>query len=179
MKQIVALFSGIILVLSVLFCTTGCTSNLFEDNNAIADATFREVLTAIRDGSEEKLKALFSPSVQNGERAFDDSVAALSEFIQGDIVSYSDARERGVSATHTKTNGKANKEIESSFLLQTTVSTYHIAIVECTIDENDSERVGILKLCIIRSDDWDHDYAYRGNSDVASGIVIEKGSQSE
>ena len=49
---------------------------------------------------------------------------------------------------------------------------YYIAIRECTKDDFDNNNVGVISIYIIKSEDWDEDYIYRGDGKWTPGINI-------
>ena len=64
------------------------------------------------------------------------------------------------------------KIIQSAFYLETSARKYYIAIRECTKDDFDNNNVGVISIYIIKSEDWDEDYIYRGDGKWTPGINI-------
>ena len=78
---------------------------------------------------------------------------------------------------YIKEDGKKRKEIQSAFCINTTESTYYIAIKECILDEFDDSNVGVVSIYIIESKNWIDDCVYRGDGKWIPGINIEESFQ--
>ena len=65
-----------------------------------------------------------------------------------------------------------NEKAYIAFYLETSAQKYYIAIRECTKDDFDNNNVGVISIYIIKSDDWDEDYIYRGDGKWTPGINI-------
>ena len=157
------------LTLSFVSCFDG--SIFGEDNAKIADETFGKVIGAIESKDASKIVALFSDTVKN-EGDLPQAATEFIDYIQGDIISFSSASESGVGADAYSESGKKRKEINASFSINTTESTYYIAIKECTRDDFDENNVGVLSIYIVDSNKWPEEYVYRGDGKWLPGINI-------
>ena len=168
-----------LLIVALLFlfviCAFGCSNKSITnaDDNLIANETMNEIVSAIRSKDPEKLHVLFSDSTKEDVDSLLGQVNKLLVFIQGDIVSSTDAAEAGVAADCKKDDGKVQKNIQSAFAIVTTEAKYYIAVKECTIDEFESRNVGLTSVYIIDSTKWTENYIYRGDGKWNKGINID------
>ena len=143
----------------------------WEDEEEIANMTFNKIISAIKLKDNSKIVDMFSCTIQEENDLLQD-VSSFSEFIQGDIISFSSASDAGVGTDYRIENGRKIKEIQSTFSIKTTQSIYYIAIRECIADGFDSKNVGVHSIYIIESKDWTEDYIYRGDGKWTPGINI-------
>lgn len=173
MKKV--LLSIILLILTVTFTSCfkdGANIGLFGDNDEKnADKTFNEIVNAIRLKDDSKIVDMFSNAIK-GEDDLSQSAVRFVNYIHGDIISFSSASEAGVGADYKTENGKKRKEIQSAFCINTTESTYYIAIKECIKNGFDDNNIGLLSIYIIESANWTEDYVYRGDGKWVQGINI-------
>ena len=145
--------------------------DIFIDNDEkVADKTFSEIISAIRLNDDSRIVNMLSNTIKSEEN-LSQSALRFVEYIHGDIISFSSASEAGVGANYKTETGKKIKEIQSSFCINTTESTYYIAIKECIKDEFD-DNIGIISIYIIESNNWTQDYVYRGDGKWVHGINI-------
>lgn len=174
MRKIILSIILFILTLTFTSCSSdeGTGRGSFGDNNEkIADKTFNEIITAVKLEDDSKIVDMFSNSIKS-EDNLSQSALMFFDFIHGDIVSFSSASEAGVGADYRAETGKRRKEIQSSFSITTTESTYYIAIRECIKDDFDDNNVGLMSIYIIESNNWTDDYVYRGDGKWTPGINI-------
>jgi len=167
----------LILSFVLLFILSSCSvegMNMFfriDNNEQIADKTFNKIINTIKQKDESEFAKLFSKSTQNGNNLLQDA-RKLMDFIHGDIVSISAASESGVITEYEKDKGKIKKEIQSSFCIVTSETKYYMAIKECTRNDFDSDKIGILSIYIIEASNWTVTYVYRGDGSWIPGINI-------
>ena len=130
------------------------------------------MINTIKFKDNTELEALFSKVAQSEASNLGENSIKLFEFIQGDIVSFSDASEAGVGVDYKTEQAKKQKIVQSAFYLETSAQKYYIAIRECTKDDFDNNNVGVVSIYIIKSEDWDEDYIYRGDGKWTPGINI-------
>ena len=63
--------------------------------------------------------------------------------------------------------------IQPVFDIETSEQKYHVAMKECTIDEFNSDNVGVMSIYIIKDEDWKEDYIYLGHGKWELGINID------
>ena len=172
MKKMCFLF--IVLILFFTSCSLGGENmNAFKKNDeSIANNTFETVINTIKFKDNTELEALFSKVAQSEASNLGENSIKLFVFIQGDIVSFSDASEAGVGVDYKTEQAKKQKIVQSAFYLETSVQKYYIAIKECTKDDFDNSNVGVISIYIIKSEDWDEDYIYRCDGKLTPGINI-------
>ena len=144
---------------------------LGDNDERIADKTFNEIINAIRLKDDAKIVDMFSSAIKS-ENDLPQSAVKFVNYIHGDIISFSSASEAGVGVDYKTENGKKRKEIQSAFCINTTESTYFIAIKECIKDGFDDNNIGLLSIYIIESANWTEDYVYRGDGKWVQGIII-------
>jgi hypothetical protein len=132
------------------------------------------VISAIKSQDNTQLVALFSKVVQGETSDLGENSKNFIKFIQGEIVSFSNASEAGVGIDADYEYGKMRKEMQSVFHIETSRQKYYIAIKECTRDDSDNNNVGVISIYIIKSEDWNEDYIYRGDGKWTPGINIDQ-----
>ena len=174
MKRFFCLVLTVIIMLSLTSCSLGnrMKNILFEDNNSIANSTFEKVVESIKNKDSDKLISLFSPNIKNTADLSEDA-HNLIEFVKGNIISFSDARDSGVGASYHSEHGKKQKILDSSFTIITEIDKYYLSIFECTHNDFDKDNVGIISIYVIGSDQWNSDDpVYRGNDIYSPGINL-------
>ena len=169
MKKVILLIMAVILT----FTLTACFNIGFfeQDNQTIVDETFNEIINAVKANDDAKIVDIFSNTVKSKVDLSNQAIR-LVEYIQGDIISFSSAEEAGIVADGATENGKTRKEINADLSINTSITTYYIAIKECVKDDFDDNNIGVTSLYIIDSNNWTHDYAYRGDGNWTQGINI-------
>ncbi len=147
---------------------------LYESNESSADKTFAEVLDAVRSEDPSAITQLFSDEAKSTSSSLEEDADSFIKFIEGDIVSFSNAAESGVGSDGNVEGGKTRKDINASFSVETTEKTYYIAIKECVKDDFKRSNVGILSVYIIEASAWTDEYVYRGDGEWTPGINIGK-----
>lgn len=172
MKKVLLLIILLILTVTFTSCSNrGANMGVFGDNDEkIADKTFNEIISAIRLKDDSKIVDMFSNAIKS-EDSLSQSALRFVDYIHGDIISFSSAAEAGVGGDYKTENGKKTREIQSAFCINTTESTYYIAIKECIKDEYDNN-IGIMSIYIIEANNWTEDCVYRGDGKWTPGINI-------
>lgn len=173
MKKVLLSIILLILIVTLTSCSNGeANMGIFRDNDEkIADKTFNQIISAIRLKDNSKIVDMFSNAIKSEDNLSQQALIFVN-YIHGDIISFSSASEAGVGADYKTETGKKRKEIQSSFCINTTESTYYVAIKECIKDEFDDNNTGIMSIYIIESSNWTEDYVYRGDGKWTQGINI-------
>lgn len=169
-------FISLVLILFTLFALTSCSVGdylLSDESRAVI--TLEVIAHAVNDNDAESLAYLFSSNVLTDNSDLLDTSKEFIEFVGGEIITYSDPADNGISSSQEFEYGKMRKEIQYSVTVETTSGRYHIAILECVIDDFDEENVGVTSIYIINAENWQSDYVYRGDGHWTPGINIEKG----
>ena len=162
----------ILLIVTVVFSSCFIGESIFTaDDEKIADNTFNDIITAVKSKDDSKIVDMFSDTVKS-ENDLSQPALKFIEYIKGDIVSFSSASEAGVAAEYETNYGKARKEIQASFCINTTESSYYVSIKECTNNEFDARKIGVMSIYIIESSNWTEDCIYRGDGKWTPGINI-------
>lgn len=164
------------LILTILmFLMTSCSFEDFInsfDDSIIADNTFEKIIDSVKQKDAAQLTALFSKTAHDESADLEADAEKFIEFIEGDIVSFSGSREGGVSAYGKTDHGKTLKIIQPTTIIETSEQKYHVAMKECTIDEFNSDNVGVMSIYIIKDEDWKETCVYRGDAKWELGINI-------
>ena len=169
-----------LLIIVLVFFLTSCSLGgdnmgiLNQDDSIIANNTFERLINKIKTHDSSGIESLFSKTVQDATSDLEENCADLIQFIQGDIVSISDAADGGMRVDCKVEKGKIVKIIVSSFTCETNLHKYYVAMKECTKDDFDQDNIGLLSIYIIKSEDWKEDYVYRGDGKWTPGIHIDK-----
>ncbi len=94
-------------------------------------------------------------------------------FFQGEITKYDDWG--GPCIETGKNDGERQgtwKSLQSTYDVVTNKGEYRFAIQEYISDTGDPKNIGINSLYIIKSEDSDMQYAYRGDGEWTQGIII-------
>lgn len=140
----------------------------------IANNTFERIINKIKTQDSRGIKSLFSQTVQDTTSDLEENCVDLIQFMQGDIVSISDAADGGMRVDCKTEKGKIVKTIVSTFICETDLHKYYVAMKECTKDDFDQDNIGLLSIYIIKSEDWKEDCVYRGDGKWTPGIHIGK-----
>lgn len=174
MKIIVKIITLFVTSTFLLSCSLGGNNTNYkeESDDAIADKTFDLIISALALQDESLIIDLFAEGIQDEVNDLQEEACDFIKFIHGNIVSVSTALEAGVGTDYKIEDGKMRKEIDSSFCVETTQDTYFIAIKECVNDTFDSRNIGLVSIYVIKSEDWNKDYIYRGDGKWIPGINI-------
>lgn len=172
MKRIISLFFTLLMLLAFSSCSV-IDYPLSDESRAVV--TLEVIVHAVNDNDAEALAYLFSYNVLTEKSDLLDTSKDFIEFVGGEIITYSEPADNGISSYEEFEYGKMRKEIQYSVTVETTAGKFHIAILECVTDDFDEENVGVTSIYIINSENWQNDYVYRGDGNWTPGINIEKG----
>lgn len=184
MKHTMAKMCAVLaVILALSLPLLGCTDKLIEfelfnrfynTNSSQAEAMLEEFLAAVESGQAQAVEKLFAKNVQENAPNLEDKIAALLRFYEGKMISY---ERYGPGSSASKDGRTYHKEIFCSFDVTTTVDTYRIAFLFCTIDNEYPDNGGLTSVYIIRAEDSNMDMAYWGidneNDIWKPGINIE------
>ena len=152
----------------------------FDNDDAIIDKSFSQIIETIKNQDKEALKKMFSEQSLNEAKDFGADIDHLFDFVQGTVESWERTGGPGVSeGRNDDGSGRVWKEIRATYDIKTTERKYHVSIQEVTKHSKNPNLVGISSFCIISSEDWNEEYNYWGcfglpESFETLGIVIEK-----
>lgn len=146
---------------------------LSGNDRSIANTQFEQILNACKTQDKNALKVLFSEKVINENPNIDKSIDELLDFFQGDVVSYNDWGGSGAYAgKNDDGSGRNWKKLYSTYDLKTNKQTYRFAMEVVVVDTASPENIGISSLYIIKAEDSDMSFAYRGDGKWTPGINI-------
>ena len=172
MKRIILLFFTLLMLLALSSCSV-VGYPLSDESRAVV--TLEVIVHAVNDNDAEALAYLFSYNVLTEKSDLLDTSKDFIEFVGGEIITYSEPADKGISSYEEFEYGKIRKEIQYSVTVETTAGKYHIAILECVTDDFDEDNVGVISIYIIKLENWQNDHVYRGDGNWTPGINIEKG----
>ena len=172
MKRIILLFFTLLMLLAFSSCSV-IDYPLSDESSAVV--TLEVIVHAVNDNDAEALAYLFSYNVLTEKSDLLDTSKDFIEFVGGEIITYSEPADNGISSYEEFEYGKIRKEIQYSVTVETTAGKFHIAILECVTDDFDEENVGVTSIYIIKAENWQNDHVYRGDGNWTPGINIEKG----
>jgi hypothetical protein len=141
----------------------------FDDDEKIANAQMDGILEAIQKHDAKTIKSFFSARSRKESKNLDRAIRELFDFYQGDFVSYDNWG--GGFGGDVWENGQHQKELKSSYDVETTSQKYRFSIHLYVIDDFDPKNEGIWSLYIIKmEDDTDPSYAYGGDGEDTPGI---------
>lgn len=148
---------------------------LSRNDNDAANAQLEQILSACEKRDESAMKALFSKRTIDEAADLDETITALFDFFQGEVMSYDDWGGPGVSAGMNEGGtGRHWKRIRSTYDVETSEQRYRFAIEGYTVHTFDPDSVGISSLYVIKAEDSDLSIAYWGDGKFTPGITIEQ-----
>ena len=148
-------------------------SMLNKDNDeAKADARLKQIIEAIKSKDKDSLKKIFSVQALNEAVDLDGRMDYLFNFVQGNIDSWKTIvhGNAGESINH----GSRIKKSQSWYYLNTDKEKYLIFFLECTIDTDHPENVGVYMLQVIKAKDKDTQFDGGGKKTRCAGIYKPK-----
>ena len=155
------------------------SKNLPSDNDrSIANTQFEQIVNACETQDRNALKALFSKKAISETPDIDESIVGLFNFFQGEVLSYDDWGGPGTYAgKNDDGSGRNWKKLRSSYDLETSKQKFRFAIETFVLDTANPENVGVSSLYIIKAEDSDLAFAYKGDGKWTTGINIINGGK--
>lgn len=163
------------LLVSIIF--SSCKSEVsklgkFYNDNELVNSKLEELLTAIQNKDQEKLRSLFAENVLSKVEDFDTSMKNLFNYYEGDYISYDDCG--GPLTDEAIEDGDKVKIIKPSYEIKTSKRSYRMTFEFRAVDTKDSNNIGLWSIDIIKTeDDVDLTCAYMGNNKYTPGINID------
>ena len=158
----------LIFVLTANACSLGGlrVEMLKKDNDdKKADTRLEQVLDAIKSKDNETLKSMFSKQALDEAEDFDDSIDYLFEFFQGEDICW---ESNGMSVDETNDYGHKTKKLDSMYYVNTDKQKYIFYLIECTIDTDNPDNIGLYTLRVIKAEDRDTQFCKY--QDMKAGI---------
>lgn len=165
---------GFLFISSMLFlsaCSLGGsrTQMLNKDNDeGKADARLEQIIKAINSRDKNFLKNMFSKQAQNEAVDLDGQMDYLLSFVQGNIESW-ETIVHGAAAESIN-SGSRIKKSSSWYYVNTDTQKYLLFFLECTVDTNHPENVGVYMLQVIKAEDKDTQFDGGGPNTRCAGI---------
>ena len=116
MKRIILLFFTLLMLLALSSCSV--ISPLSDESRAVV--TLEVIVHAVNDNDAEELAYLFSYNVLTEKSDLLDTSKDFIEFVGGEIITYSNPADNGISSYEEFEYGKIRKEIRYSVTVETT-----------------------------------------------------------
>lgn len=159
------------------FGLTACTGALYGRNwdafsdEDIADDRIEELIEAIEDEDEGKIKEMISRNTADDVEGLDVQIQDLIEFYQGEMESYNGFS--GPYVSQQSEDGDTRMVFELTYLIYTTEKTYWIVVQDTIMDDFDTSYEGVNYIYIKEAGDWSEgDAVYWGDTETKPGIHI-------
>jgi hypothetical protein len=121
-----------------------------DNDDKKVDTRLEQVLDAILSKDNETLESMFSKQALGVAEDFDGSIDYLFEFFQGEDASWVS---NGMSADETNDYGQKTKKLYSMYYVNTDKQEYIFYLIECTIDTENLDNIGLYTLRVIKAED--------------------------
>ena len=168
--------SIILMFICICFAFVACESGSFDSENFLMRDSvgkndgIKNLIKALDNNDKNSLKKLFAPNAIAADEDFEQTLDELFEYYDGSVVSYDDYVQPAV--YESSEDGNIQKIHEFSHDVVTDVRTYRICVRQCVYDIDESDNEGISCLYIIKAEDDESDYKYRGDRLYTPGIHI-------
>jgi hypothetical protein len=173
-KQIMCLLCvSIMLFLSSCSLGGSRVQMLNKDNDeGKADARLEQIIATLKNKDKDSLEKMFSKQALNEADDLDSRMDYLFNFVQGNIESWK-AIVHGAT-TESVNHGKKVKKSSSWYYVNTDEQKYLIFFLECTIDTDHPENVGVYMLQVIKAEDKETQFDGGGPNTRCAGIYKPK-----
>ena len=128
----------------------GLKTDMMKSDEQKADYCFEAVITTIENQDRDDLKSMFSKTALAQADDFEEHMDYLLGFFQGEV----DTWERVVcSSDESIENGEKIEMIRSWYTVTTDMDVYMFFLLEQTIDNTNSDNVGLYALRVIKAED--------------------------
>jgi len=163
------LFITIVLFLSSCSLCGSRTQMLSKDNDeGKADDRLKQIIEAIKSKDKDSLKTMFSKQALNEAEDIDVRMDYLFNFVKGNIESWKTIVHGAT--TESIDHGSIIKKSSSWYDVNTDKQKYLIFFLECTIDTDHPENVGVYMLQVIKAEDKETQFDGGGPKTRCAGI---------
>lgn len=121
-----------------------------QGNARVAYELTEQITIAINNKDRATIKSMFSKQALIEAKDFDASMDYLFELFQGEIKSISD---NGLVVSTSNNYGHKTEDIEASYVVETDKNKYIFFLVECTINTDIPDKLGLYTLRVIKAED--------------------------
>jgi hypothetical protein len=167
-----------LLIASILFlcsCSLGGSRvEMLNKNNdeGKADARLEQIIEAIKIKDKDSLRTMFSKQALDEAEDLDGRMDYIFNFVQGNIESWKTIVHGN--AAESINHGSRIKKLQSWYYLNTDKGKYLIFFLECTIDTDHPENVGMYMLQVIKAEDKATQFDGGGSKTRCAGIYKPK-----
>ena len=126
--------------------------NMLINEQEISDKIIESLVKGINNKDDDIIKGLFSENSIKKSDKIDDSILDLYDYIDGDIISYSEGNGSG----STSESMDAEHRIligYPCYYVRTDTEEYYFCLENCIIDTEDRNREGVKYLIVVKADD--------------------------
>lgn len=165
-KILILLFLINILLLSSCSLGGGRTEMLNRDgDDKKADVRLEQILGVIKNKDKDALKAMFSKQALDEADDIDGRMDYLLNFFQGEVVSWK--QNGGPIVDEANNSGNKTKESKSFFNVDTDKQKYLFFLLDCTVDKDHPDNVGLYSLRVIKTEDKETQFGYWQDMKIA------------
>lgn len=161
MKRICAVLLFGVMLLSLSGCGIDFLSNQNENVDSVNEI-FDDLIEYLENDDDEAIKEMFAPKVRN--ETLDEQIEQMCSYFEGEVSS-----RFGMTTPSESKSVREGKIVKKTITnaryrhVETNKDIYKISISAISIDENDSNNVGLWRIWIGKSDE---DYMIIGNLDM-------------
>ena len=146
------------------------------DPDKFADDYIAKFVSAINENNSEELVGLFTRGITEKFPDIKSDADRLTEFVEGEIISYTTAKDNGIATSKHAHYGKVVGYVNAAFSMETSDGNlYHVGFILCNRDDYGRD-TGIVCIGIVDGRDWPFESVY-GVSYEEEGIIIEQRTQ--
>lgn len=148
MKRVI--FVLLIQMLLLTSCGIPNTMRLQHYDSSYYDDRLMQILDALQSGNKEMIRSSFSANAIAEAGNFDAQLDALFDFFQGDVQSWV---QRGASESNNRHKHIRKSSFNAWYQVDTASKSYLFFIVECTMDTEQPNNIGMQTLRVIHTED--------------------------
>ena len=139
-----------------------------------ADSLLDHIVNAVEANDSTSLYSIFSVHTSGSVDDLEVQIRDFFDHFEGKMIS---KKRYGPASYSTREGNSVVKEIEASYDIITTDSTYRVAIKFCVIDSENPDNVGLISIYFTEAICSNMNYAYWGDGNWNPGITIDTSSQ--
>jgi len=120
-----------------------------------ADERLKQIIDAINSEDKESLKSMFSKQALDEVEDLDQNMDYLFDIFYGQVKSM---ESDGILVSESNDYGNDIKEVKSFYSVETDKQKYLFFILECTVNTEQPDSIGIYSLRVIKAEDEETQY---------------------
>lgn len=163
------------MIIGLTACTGalyGRSKSAYSHEDIVADR-MDEIVKAIEDKDEEKMKEMFSRVTINSVNLLDTQISKLMDFIDDEILEYNSLE--NLSESMESDEGNKKLEFVFGYIVVTSEKTYEVAVKDVIVDESETTNEGIHYICVKEIEDYNEGQElYWNDHNIEEGIVLKQ-----